>query len=65
MGWENRLILGDSLVVVMTSLLEKERLGKAGPDDLHPNIRPTGSTCSSNFQRDISKSGEETDQSDR
>ena len=32
--WVNRMILGDSLVV-MNSLLQYEGLGRAGPDDLH------------------------------
>ena len=38
-NWVNRLILGDSLVV-MNSLLRYEKLGRAGADDLHrPALR--------------------------
>ena len=38
-GWVNRMILGDSLVV-MNSLLEYEGLGGTGADDLHrPAVR--------------------------
>ena len=33
-GWTNRLMAGDSLLV-MNSLLEKESMGRADPDDLH------------------------------
>ena len=51
MGWENRLILGDSLVV-MTSLLEKERLG--GQVQMIYIDPPYGIRYSSNFQARIS-----------
>jgi adenine-specific DNA-methyltransferase len=51
MGWENRLILGDSLVV-MTSLLEKERLG--GQVQMIYIDPPYGISYSSNFQRQVS-----------
>ncbi len=51
MGWENRLILGDSLVV-MTSLLEKERLG--GQVQMIYIDPPYGIGYSSNFQPRIS-----------
>ncbi|MDQ3672726.1 MAG: site-specific DNA-methyltransferase [Actinomycetota bacterium] len=51
MGWENRLILGDSLVV-MTSLLEKERLG--GQVQLIYIDPPYGINYNSNFQPRIS-----------
>ena len=33
-GWTNRLVAGDSLLV-MNSLLEKERHGRQGADGLH------------------------------
>ena len=51
MGWENRLILGDSLVV-MTSLLEKERLG--GQVQTIYIDPPYGISYNSNFQPRIS-----------
>jgi adenine-specific DNA-methyltransferase len=51
LGWENRLILGDSLVV-MTSLLEKERLG--GQVQLVYFDPPYGINFNSNFQARIS-----------
>jgi adenine-specific DNA-methyltransferase len=51
MGWENRLILGDSLVV-MTSLLEKERLG--GQVQMIYIDPPYGVNYNSNFQPRIS-----------
>jgi adenine-specific DNA-methyltransferase len=51
MGWENRLILGDSLVV-MASLLEKERLG--GQVQMIYIDPPYGINYSSNFQPRIS-----------
>lgn len=51
MGWENRLILGDSLVV-MTSLLEKERLG--GRVQMIYIDPPYGINFNSNFQARIS-----------
>lgn len=51
LGWENRMILGDSLVV-MTSLLEKERLsGKVQVVYFDP---PYGINFNSNFQARIS-----------
>jgi adenine-specific DNA-methyltransferase len=50
MGWENRLILGDSLVV-MTSLLEKERLG--GQVQMIYIDPPYGIKFNSNFQARI------------
>jgi adenine-specific DNA-methyltransferase len=51
MGWENRLILGDSLVV-MTSLLEKERLrGQVQMIYIDP---PYGVNYRSNFQPRLS-----------
>jgi adenine-specific DNA-methyltransferase len=53
MGWENRLVLGDSLVV-MTSLLEKERLG--GQVQMIYIDPPYGINYSSNFQPRISSS---------
>ncbi len=49
MGWANRLILGDSLVV-MTSLLERERHGRAGADE-STSIRRTGSTSTRTSRR--------------
>jgi adenine-specific DNA-methyltransferase len=51
MGWENRLILGDALVV-MTSLLEKERL--AGQVQMIYVDPPYGIDFKANFQRRIS-----------
>jgi adenine-specific DNA-methyltransferase len=51
MGWENRLILGDSLVV-MTSLLEKERLG--GQVQMIYLDPPYGISYNSNFQPRLS-----------
>jgi adenine-specific DNA-methyltransferase len=51
MGWENRLILGDSLVV-MTSLLEKERLG--GQVQMIYIDPPYGIDYKANFQPRIS-----------
>jgi adenine-specific DNA-methyltransferase len=51
MGWENRLILGDSLVV-MTSLVEKERLG--GQVQMIYIDPPYGISYNSNFQPRIS-----------
>ncbi len=51
MGWENRLVLGDSLVV-MSSLLEKERLGQqVQMIYIDP---PYGVNYNSNFQARIS-----------
>jgi adenine-specific DNA-methyltransferase len=51
MGWENRLILGDALVV-MTSLLDKERLGgRVQTIYVDP---PYGISYNSNFQPRIS-----------
>jgi len=61
-GWVNRLILGDSLVV-MTSLLEKERLG--GRVQMIYIDPPYGIDYKANFQRRISsrmvKEGSEED----
>lgn len=51
LGWENRLILGDSLVA-MTSLLEKERLG--GQVQVIYFDPPYGINFNSNFQARIS-----------
>jgi adenine-specific DNA-methyltransferase len=51
LGWENRLILGDSLVV-MTSVLEKERLG--GQVQVIYFDPPYGINFNSNFQARIS-----------
>lgn len=51
MGWVNRLILGDSLVV-MTSLLDKERLG--GRVQVVYVDPPYGISYNSNFQPQIS-----------
>lgn len=51
LGWENRMILGDSLVV-MTSLLEKERLG--GQVQVVYFDPPYGINFNSNFQARIS-----------
>lgn len=51
LGWENRMILGDSLVV-MTSLLEKERLG--GQVQAIYIDPPYGINFNSNFQARIS-----------
>jgi adenine-specific DNA-methyltransferase len=51
MGWANRLILGDSLVV-MTSLLEKERLG--GQVQMIYIDPPYGIGYNSNFQPRVS-----------
>jgi len=51
MGWANRLILGDSLVV-MTSLLERERM--AGQAQLVYIDPPYGINYNSNFQARIS-----------
>lgn len=52
MGWVNRLVLGDSLVV-MTSLLEKERLG--GQVQMIYIDPPYGVGFNSNFQARISE----------
>jgi adenine-specific DNA-methyltransferase len=58
-GWANRLILGDSLVV-MTSLLERERMG--GQVQCIYVDPPYGINYNSNFQADISnRSPRETD----
>jgi adenine-specific DNA-methyltransferase len=58
-GWVNRLILGDSLFV-MTSLLEKERLG--GQVQMIYIDPPYGINYNSNFQARISqRSPKETD----
>lgn len=51
LGWENRMVLGDSLVV-MTSLLEKERLG--GQVQVVYFDPPYGINFNSNFQARIS-----------
>jgi len=61
MGWANRLILGDSLVV-MASLLERERMG--GQAQLVYIDPPYGINYNSNFQARISnRSPRETDDS--
>jgi len=58
-GWANRLILGDSLVV-MTSLLERERMG--GQVQCIYVDPPYGINYNSNFQADIgNRSPRETD----
>jgi adenine-specific DNA-methyltransferase len=58
-GWANRLILGDSLVV-MTSLLERERMG--GQVQCIYVDPPYGITYNSNFQANIAnRSPRETD----
>jgi adenine-specific DNA-methyltransferase len=60
MGWANRLILGDSLVV-MTSLLERERM--AGQAQLIYIDPPYGINYNSNFQARISnRAPKETDE---
>jgi adenine-specific DNA-methyltransferase len=51
LGWENRMILGDSLVT-MTSLLEKERLG--GKVQVVYFDPPYGINFNSNFQARVS-----------
>lgn len=51
LGWENRMVLGDSLVA-MTSLLEKERLG--GQVQVVYFDPPYGINFNSNFQARIS-----------
>jgi adenine-specific DNA-methyltransferase len=61
LGWENRLILGDSLVV-MTSLLEKERLG--GEVQMIYIDPPYGIDYKANFQRRISSSDVKNRESD-
>jgi len=52
MGWTNRMVLGDSLTV-MTSLLERERLG--GQVQMIYIDPPYGINFNSNFQARISK----------
>jgi adenine-specific DNA-methyltransferase len=60
MGWANRLVLGDSLVV-MTSLLERERM--AGQSQLIYIDPPYGINYNSNFQARISnRAPKETDE---
>jgi len=60
MGWANRLILGDSLVV-LTSLLERERM--AGQAQLVYIDPPYGINFNSNFQARISnRTPKETDE---
>jgi len=51
-GWRNRLILGDSLIV-MTSLLEKDRLG--GQVQVVYVDPPYGINYNSNFQAELTK----------